>query len=76
MIGSGPGTLLIRIKRLIIQRAYRFTAKAAAEIDLDELTEEDIVESILNAGYVRSKRSTSAKRGYVREKVYIIEDCT
>jgi hypothetical protein len=51
--------ILKRIKRLIIQRKYIFTEKAAAEHLADGLSEEDILEAILNATFVRSKRSRS-----------------
>lgn len=67
---------LIRIKRLIVRRQYAFTEKALIEMDRDGLTEEDILESILNAQFVRTKRSTSMFRKEKKEKVYIIESFT
>lgn len=68
--------ILKRIKRLIIQQKYIFTEKAAAERIADGLSEEDVLESILNATFVRSKRSRSPRRKGRREKVYIIESFT
>lgn len=42
-------------------------------MDSDNLTEEDVVESILTAEFVRTKLSTSEFRTGRREKVYVIE---
>lgn len=67
---------LKRIKRLIIQHRYFFTEKAATERIADGLTEEDILESILSASFVRSKNSRSPQRKRKIEKVYIIESFT
>lgn len=67
---------LVTIKRLIIRRQYAFTEKALIEMDQDSLTEEDVLESILNAQFVRKKRSISRFRRGRREKVYIIESFT
>lgn len=41
--------LLVRIKRAIIARKYSFSEKALWEMDADGITEDDVVESILNA---------------------------
>lgn len=67
---------LKRIKRLIIQQRYLFTEKAVAERLADGLTEEDVLEAILNATFVRSKRSHNSARKVKQEKVYIIESFT
>jgi hypothetical protein len=67
---------LKRIKRLIIQGKYIFTEKAAAERIADGLSEEDVLEAILNATFVRSKKSRSPWRKQRREEVYIIESFT
>ena len=68
--------ILKRIKRLIIQGRYIFTIKAAAEHVADGLSEEDVLESILNATFVRAKRSRSPRRREKQEKVYIIKSFT
>jgi hypothetical protein len=45
-------------------------------MDRDSLTEEDILESILNAQFVRTKRSSRRFKKGKSEKVYIIESFT
>jgi len=40
---------LIRIKRLILANQYRFTDKATIEREIDGLSEEDVLEAIMNA---------------------------
>ena len=67
---------LIKIKRLIIRGKYVFTAKAFDEMDVDGLFEEDVLESILNAQFVRAKRSRSRFKQNPKERVYIIESFT
>ena len=69
-------TNLIKIKRLIIRGKYAFTAKALNEMDADGLIETDVLESILNAQFVRTKKSSSRFRKSEKEKVYIIESFT
>lgn len=63
--------VLTRIKRLVLKGQYIFTEKAAAEIVFDDLSEEDVVESILSARRVVTKRSTSSDRRPA-DKVYIL----
>lgn len=67
---------LSTIKRLIIQGRYAFTEKALTEMDRDHLTEELVVESILNAQFMKVKRSTSPYRKHKGERVCIIESFT
>ena len=38
----------------------------------DGLTRDDVIESIINARSLRSKRSSSPRRGTLRERVHII----
>lgn len=64
---------LTTIKQLIIRRRYLFTQKALNEMDADNLCEYEVLESILNAQFFRSKRSTSKRRNTPKENVYIIE---
>lgn len=64
------------IKQLVIQGRYAFTEKALGEVDRDHLTPELVIESILNAPFVRTKRSTSYHRSDRRERVCIIESFT
>lgn len=68
--------ILKKIKRLIIQGHYVFTAKADTELLVDGLTQADALESILNAAFVRSKKSRSQWRKERDEKMYIIESFT
>lgn len=66
--------LLVRIKRAIIARKYSFSEKAIWEMDADGITEDDVVESILNAVAIYKKiRSTSSARESAREYLYIIQ---
>ncbi len=69
-------SLLIKIKRLIIAKRYAFTLKAETEMFADSLTEDQVLESILNAnGIKKIVRSTSQDRE-PGEKLYVIESFT
>ena len=66
--------VLIRIKRAVLAGRYVFSEKARTEMETDDLTEVDIVESILNAEAIYKKvRSTSPSRKRRREYLYIIQ---
>ena len=52
--------LLSRIKRLILADAYAFSRQALDQMDQDGITELDVLESVANAQFIRTKRSTSA----------------
>ena len=66
--------LLIRIKCAVLSGRYMFTKKARIEMEIDDLTELDITESILNARDIDKKlRSTSASRNKRREYLYVIQ---
>ena len=68
--------ILKKIKRLIILGRYVFTLKAEIEMFADNITETDVLESILNAnGINKIIRSTSPYRKK-REKLYVIESFT
>jgi hypothetical protein len=68
--------VLVRIKRLIISGKYVFTGKAEIEMFADGLTEECVLESVLNAnGIKKAMRSTSAV-SLPGEKLYVIESFT
>ena len=65
--------LLIRIKRLVIRGAVRFTEKARLELEADGLEPEDALEAILSAPAIRkSLRSLSRHRAAPREALYVI----
>lgn len=67
---------LAAIKRLIIQGRYAFTEKALLEIDREHLTEELVLEAILNAQFLKMKRSTSIRKSAQDERIYVIESFT
>ncbi len=65
--------VLVRIKRAVLAGCYVFSDKARLEMDRDDLTELDVVESILAAVAIcKTVRSTSPSRKHAREKLYII----
>ena len=68
--------VLIKIKRLIIAKKYSFTLKAETEMFADLLTEDQVLEAILNANGIKKViRSTSPHR-QPDEKLYVIESFT
>jgi hypothetical protein len=67
---------LATIKRLIIQGRYAFTEKALLEIDREQLTEELVLEAILNAQFLKIRRSTSARKSCRDESICMIESFT
>jgi hypothetical protein len=65
--------VLIRIKRAILARRYRFSGKARDELERDCLNEWDAVEAIMSAQAIQKViRSTSPRRQDRREMLYII----
>ncbi|NOT00495.1 MAG: hypothetical protein HOP29_07695 [Phycisphaerales bacterium] len=64
---------LVRIKRLVTAGHVEFTLKADLECMADGLTREDVLESILNAQYLRVKNSASPWRTGQRERLYILD---
>ena len=65
---------LVRIKRAVIGGRYRFSKKALAEMDVDNLTEQDVTESILTSATIyKTIRSRSPFREHPRERLYIIQ---
>lgn len=66
--------VLVRIKRLIAGRKYRFSEKALDELDRDGLVPQDAIESVLNAQTIaKSIKSTSPQQRRAREMLYVIE---
>lgn len=56
---------------------YVFTRKAEDEMFVDNLTEQDVVESIINADEIwKVVRSRSRARSHKYERLYIIESQT
>lgn len=65
--------VLVRIKRLIVRGAVRFTEKARLELESDGLEPEDALEAILSAPAIhKTMRSRSPHSGKPAEKIYII----
>ena len=68
--------ILHAIQRLVLRGRMYFTHKAAAEMELDDLDEVMVAESIMNApGIAKRIASTNPNTGK-REKLYIIEGLT
>jgi hypothetical protein len=65
--------ILVRIKRLVVRRAVRFTEKARLELEGDALEPEDALEAILSAPAInKTIRSRSVRRRGARETLYVI----
>ena len=63
---------LARIKRLVLHGQVKFTAKAADEVLADGLTEDLVLEAIMNAPAINKKlRSKNPSTGS-RERLYVI----
>ncbi len=64
---------LTHIKRLILAGRYAFTKKAALERESDWLSEDDVLESIMNAQKIyKTINSASPQKKIRREKLYVI----
>jgi hypothetical protein len=62
--------VLIRIKRLVLARRIVITHKAQLEMEADDLSEEDVVEAIVNAHRINKVlRSRSPYRSHPDEKL-------
>ena len=65
--------VLVRIKKLVVRGAVRFTEKARQELEADSLEPEDVLEAILSApGIHKTLRSASPRRTSRREMLYVI----
>jgi hypothetical protein len=66
--------ILKRIKRAVLTGDYVFSEKARIEMEIDQITELDVAESILNAVAIyKTIRSTSPRRKQSKEMLHIIE---
>jgi len=66
--------MLIRIKWAVSTGRYTFSKKARVEMEMDDLTELDVAESILNARDIYKKlRSTNPSRNKRREYLHVIQ---
>ena len=69
--------ILARIKRLILRGDYKFTLKARDEMDLEDITELEVAEAIMNAHRIdKVLRSQSHHRGATSERLYVIKGLT
>lgn len=69
--------ILARIKRLILARRYAFTNKARMEMALEEITEVEVLEAIVNApGIYKGLRSRSPAKRRPRERLHVIVGAT
>jgi hypothetical protein len=65
--------ILVRIKRAVLDGRYEFSEKASLELEADNLTARDVVESIVTAVAIHKVlRSTSPRRVFAGEKLYVI----
>jgi hypothetical protein len=62
--------VLMRIKRLALQRRLRFTFKAECEMLRSFLSEDDIVEALVNAPAIKKVLNSTTGKS---DKLYIIE---
>jgi len=66
--------VLNQIKRLVLRGSLRFSEKAQTEMDLDAITADDVVESVVNARSItKTIRSQSTNRRFAGEKLYVIQ---
>lgn len=66
--------VLLRIKWAVLTGRYTFSRKARIEMEIDDLSEVDVAESIPNARDIYKKlRSTSSSRNKRREYLYVIQ---
>jgi hypothetical protein len=67
---------LSRIRRAALRGSLRYTQKARDELRSDDLTPEDVRESLLLATRIdKVIRSRSRSRGFAGEKLYVIKSC-
>jgi hypothetical protein len=59
-----------KIKRLAVRRKLKFTFKAECELLRDGLSQDDVIESIINAPDIKKILKSSASLG---DRLYIIE---
>lgn len=67
---------LIRIKRLILAKRYRFSRKAQLELIRDHLDEEDVAEAVINATAIYKRVASHDPETGAREYLYIISGST
>jgi len=68
--------VLQRIKRLLIRGQFRFSLKAADEMEVDQIDTVDVVEAVLNADEISKVLRSRSTRGHPGEKLYVIKGIT
>jgi hypothetical protein len=68
--------VLVRIKRLVLAGRVVWTLQAEAQMADAGLDRQAVIEAILSATFVETKRSTSLARSRARERVHIIKSFT
>lgn len=69
--------VLARIKQLILLGDYKFTLKAQEEMSLEDITQLEVAEAIINAHRIdKVIRSRSQRRSAPGERLYVIKGLT
>lgn len=69
--------ILLTIKRLAFRRDLIFTVKAEEEMELDDITKDEVVEAIVNAHRIdKVLHSRSRFRESSKERLYVIKGMT
>lgn len=68
--------VLAKIKRLVLAERVVWTLHAEAQMAECGLDRQAVIEAILNAQFVVTKRSASPRRGVDRERVHIVKSFT
>ena len=69
--------ILAHIKQLILLGQYKFTLKARDEMDLEDITDLEVAEAIINAHRIdKVIRSRNTRRGFPGERLYVIKGLT
>jgi hypothetical protein len=67
--------ILVKIKRLVLSGNVLFTRKAEFEIEQDQLSQDMVLEAILNAPGIKKKIRSSNPFSGRREYLYIRGNC-
>jgi hypothetical protein len=69
--------LLLTIKRLAFRRNLIFTLKAEEEMEIDDITKDDVIEAIVSAHRIdKVLQSRSTRRAGSRDRLYVIKGMT
>jgi hypothetical protein len=68
--------VLVHIKRLVLAGRIVWTLQAATQMAESGLDRQAVIEAIVSATFVETKRSTSVRRGGTRERVHVLKSFT